>query len=125
MDRESDGFFVWSDDDLIFDYLKVAIIATSNAELISRISEGQLKPLPSSLRKARPLMNGTTIVVTSAKEATAMLHFLNARNGTEAFLYTPPEPYATMRLFSCFNWNQQSQFLNNININAEFTEVSV
>ena len=59
------------------------------------------------------------------KRSNCHTSFFNARNGSEAFLYTPPEPYATMRLFACFNWNQQSQFLNNININAEFTEVPV
>lgn len=101
LDRESDGFFVWSDDDLIFDYLKVAIIATSNTELISRISEGQLNPLPSSLRKARPLMNGTTIVITSAKEATAMFRRNNTtRRYVKKISLLKPVDTSTMTLFA-------------------------
>ena len=100
---------------------------TVNSEprtMITQFGEGYQQRVPESINNTF-LKISVVFENRTAKEATAMLHFLNARNGTEAFLYTPPEPYPTMRLFSCFNWNQQSQFLNNININAEFTEVSV
>jgi len=65
-DVERDGFFVWSDDDLIFDYLKVAIIATSNQQLIDGITSGQLSPLPKIVRRG-PFMGDTTIVEIPAK----------------------------------------------------------
>jgi phage-related protein len=91
---------------------------------ITQFGEGYQQRIPESINNT--LLKISVIFENrTAKEATAILHFLNARNGSEAFLYTPPEPYATMKLFSCFNWSQQSQFLNNININAEFTEVPV
>ena len=65
-DVEKDGFFVWSDDDLIMDYMKVAIIATSSQQLIDGIASGSLSPLPSSLN-AFMMMGGTTIVEIPAK----------------------------------------------------------
>ena len=36
--------FVWSDDSLIYDYTKVALIATSNQLLINGISNGTVNP---------------------------------------------------------------------------------
>jgi len=73
LDVESNGTFVWSDDDLILDYLKVAVIATSNQQLISRISEGLINPMPTNIKRSMvagvgSLMTGTTIIETSAKE---------------------------------------------------------
>jgi len=65
-DVEKDGFFVWSDDHLIFDYLKVAIIATSNQQLITGITSGQISPLPKIVRRG-PFMTDTTIVEIPAK----------------------------------------------------------
>jgi hypothetical protein len=66
-DVERDGFFVWSDDHLIFDYLKVAIIATSNQQLITGITSGQFSPMPRVIRRSVPLMIGTTIIEIPAK----------------------------------------------------------
>lgn len=60
-DVERDGFFVWSDDHLIFDYLKVAIIATSNQQLITGITSGQFSPMPRVIRRG-PFMSDTTII---------------------------------------------------------------
>lgn len=60
-DVERDGFFVWSDDNLIFDYLKVAIIATSNQQLITGITSGQFSPMPRVIRRSA-LMIDTTII---------------------------------------------------------------
>ena len=60
-DVEKDGFFAWSDDHLIFDYLKVAIIATSNQQLITGITSGQFSPMPRVIRRSA-LMIDTTII---------------------------------------------------------------
>jgi len=72
LDFATNGDFIWSGDDLILDYLKVAVIATSNVELISKISEGLISPIPSNIRRSiitpNSLMTGTTIIETSAKE---------------------------------------------------------
>ena len=65
-DVQKDGFFVWSDDDLIFDYLKVAIIATTNSQLITGITSGQFSPMPRVIRRS-PLMLDTTIIEIPAK----------------------------------------------------------
>ena len=69
LDEVFDNSFVWSDDNLIFDYLKVALVATSNSQLISSISNGTYNPHPSMLRKNLALMPGTTIIETSAKQS--------------------------------------------------------
>lgn len=68
-DVEEGGFFVWSDDDLIFDYLKVAVIATSNQQLADGISSGQFSPMPNVIRRG-PFMMDTTIITSSAKKFT-------------------------------------------------------
>ena len=78
LDFESDGTFVWSNDDLILDYLKVAVIATSNDQLISRISAGLIDPIPTNIRRlmvvgSGSLMTGTTIIETSVKEMSTTL----------------------------------------------------
>ena len=66
-DVEKDGFFVWSDDDLIMNYMKVAIIATSSQQLINGFTSGTLSPLPSSLGSVA-MMGGTTIVEIPVKK---------------------------------------------------------
>ena len=66
-DIEKDGFFVWSDDDLIMNYMKVAIIATSNQQLIDGITAGIFSPLPNIIRRG-PFMTDTSIVEIPAKK---------------------------------------------------------
>jgi len=99
-------------------------VANQPRTKITQFGEGYQQRIPESINN-NLLRLSVTFENRSAREATAILHFLNARNGSQAFLYTPPEPYATMKLFACFNWSEQSQFYNNISINAEFTEVPV
>ena len=65
-DIEKDEFFVWSDDDLIMNYMKVAIIATSNQQLIDGITTGIFSPLPNIIRRG-PFMTGTSIIEIPAK----------------------------------------------------------
>jgi len=61
MDEAVDGEFVWSDDDLIMDTLKVCVILTSNSELIQGISSGNQNPHPKALNNNASLMEGTQI----------------------------------------------------------------
>ena len=65
-DIEKDGFFVWSDDDLIMNYMKVAVIATSNPQLINGITTGIFSPLPNIIRRG-PFMTDTSIIEIPAK----------------------------------------------------------
>ena len=57
------------------------------------------------------------------KEAAAMTHFLNLRAGKEAFLFTPPSPYATLKLFKCAQWTNTMVFYDNYSISAQFEEI--
>ena len=41
-DEVYNSSFIWTDDPLMFDYLKVGVICTSNVDLISRISNGEI-----------------------------------------------------------------------------------
>ena len=68
IDEVFENFYVWSDDPIIFDYLKVAVIATTNERLIEELSNGTTIPTPSVLRNT-PLMFGTQIMTTSPKES--------------------------------------------------------
>ena len=70
LDEVFEDFFVWSDDALIGDYLKVAVIATSSLMLRSRLDSGNINPLPSSLRQQSFVGSDTHIVETSMKQMT-------------------------------------------------------
>lgn len=61
MDRAVDGSFVWSEDDLIMDTLKVCVIATSNDTLIRGITNGTQNPHPKALKNNASLMENTQI----------------------------------------------------------------
>lgn len=67
IDEVYENFFVWSEDALIYDYLKVALVATSNSQLISGITEGSINPHPKMLKSNRDLMMGTQIITASPK----------------------------------------------------------
>lgn len=56
-------------------------------------------------------------------EAAAIVHFLTARAGVESFLFTPPEPYATLRNFLCRSWNHTAIFYENNSIKTAFEQV--
>jgi hypothetical protein len=61
MDEAVDGEFVWSEDDLIMDTLKICVVLTSNDELIQSISSGKQNPHPKALNRNASLMEGTQI----------------------------------------------------------------
>lgn len=61
MDETVDDFFVWSEDDLIMDTLKICVILTSNEDLIRNISRGAQNPHPKALKNNASLMEGTQI----------------------------------------------------------------
>lgn len=58
-----------------------------------------------------------------ADEAAAIIHFLTARAGVESFLFTPSEPYATLRNFLCRSWNHTALFYENNLIKTSFEQV--
>lgn len=55
-------------------------------------------------------------------ETTAIIHFLNTRQGTESFLFTPSSPYAQLKRFTCKEWDENYLFFNNHSIKAIFEE---
>lgn len=105
LDIQSNGDFMWSDDDLISDYLKIAVIATSNVELISKISEGLISPIPSNIRRSiitpNSLMTGTTIIETSVKEMMAMFRPNSLEKRYQKRIsFLEPVDTSTMTLFA-------------------------
>lgn len=60
----------------------------------------------------------------NTKEATAILHFLQARKGFESFYFTPPEPYSTRKKFVCRRWDSSIQFFNNYSVKVNIEEVA-
>ena len=58
------------------------------------------------------------------QESAAIMHFLETRNGVEAFLFVPPAPYNSQRKFKCSDWDHSLQFFNNHSISAVFEEVT-
>ncbi len=57
-------------------------------------------------------------------EATAIIHFLYARAGSESFLFTPTQPLNKLLLFTCKEYTFVENFANNITINAKFEQVT-
>lgn len=49
----------------------------------------------------------------SLNEASAILHFLHTRQGTESFLFTPAPPFAKQKRFICNKWNHLPNFYDN------------
>lgn len=58
-------------------------------------------------------------------EARAILHFLHLRKGSESFVFVPPFPYNTNKLFKCEQLEHSQIFANNHTVNAIFNEVVV
>lgn len=56
------------------------------------------------------------------KESFAILHFLYERGGTESFVWIPPPPYATEKLFVCKDWRHLEIYTDNNSINGRFLE---
>ncbi len=57
------------------------------------------------------------------KEITAMAHFLHTRGAKEAFAFTPPSPYGSVKKFVCRSWDVTMNFNNNFSIKGSFEEV--
>lgn len=57
------------------------------------------------------------------QEATAICHFLYARDGVESFLWTPPAPFNAVKRFKCEEWEPDPAFYDNWTITASFKEV--
>lgn len=60
----------------------------------------------------------------SQVEATAILHFLEARGGHESFVFTPTPPFNKQLMFVCGTWNSTYNFFDNYTVSAKFIEVS-
>jgi phage-related protein len=58
-------------------------------------------------------------------EATAILHFLTARNGTQSFVFLPPAPRGVLSTFKAEEWSDIMEFFNNISIKATFLQSPV
>lgn len=68
------------------------------------------------------LIINLTFDLRTQTETTAILHFLDARKGSESFVFTAPPPYNKSKLFTCKQWNSIYNFYNNYRINATFEE---
>ena len=57
------------------------------------------------------------------REAAAILHFLDSRQGVELFFFRPPQPYDILKKFVCKSFNNTVAFQNHFNISATFEQV--
>lgn len=64
-----------------------------------------------------------TFELRSNAESAAIIHFLSARAGSESFLFTPQEPYATLRNFICRSWTHTAVFFENNLIKTAFEQI--
>jgi hypothetical protein len=98
IDELFEGSFVWSTDPLLYDYLKVAVIATSNAQLIEGITSGQVSAHPKVLRRS-PYMSGTNIIEFSPKEAN-LTRDLNTKRWNKKITFNMPQDTSEATLFA-------------------------
>ena len=110
LDEIFDNSFVWSSDPLIYDYLKVAIIATSDELLINRISKGTLNPHPSLLRDRRK----TQILTTSPKQ-TQITSDTNSKRYSQTLSFVMPKSTSNMTLFA-FTYIDTQELSNSLRI---------
>ena len=57
------------------------------------------------------------------REAAAILHFLEARNGVDFFFFRTPSPYNSLSKFTCTDFSSTIVFKNNLNVSATFNQV--
>lgn len=55
-------------------------------------------------------------------EYSAIIHFLQKREGIESFYFTPPQPFGTLKKFKCKKINPSQKFYNNYDIKVTFEE---
>ena len=71
------------------------------------------------------LLRGTlTFSNRDLDEYTAILHFLDARRGSEKFFFVPASPFSVAKKFICKNWKPSQQFYNSYTIQCEIEERS-
>lgn len=78
IDENLNGDFVWSSDEILKSFLKVCVIKTTDASIISALNQGFLNPYPYSFR---PNTERTTIETYPIKE------FIETKNGNKTVYY--------------------------------------
>lgn len=63
-----------------------------------------------------------TFELRSYKESFAILHFLYCRAGQASFVWIPPPPYSSQKIFICKEWTHVELFRDNHTIKARFLE---
>lgn len=89
---------------------------------ISNFGEGYEQRVPESINNSLIKID-LTFDTRGSLEARAINLFLQERSASEPFLYTPPDPFATLRLFVCRKWTNNVKFFDNNAVTATFEEV--
>lgn len=63
-----------------------------------------------------------SLIGRSDKEAKAIVHFLEKHRGKDQFLFTPPSPYNSEKVFICPSWDHTMVFKDNNTISVKFLE---
>lgn len=58
----------------------------------------------------------------SLAQYSAILHFLQTRNGVEKFYFIAPQPFGVVKKFICDEWNATQNFYENYTVTAKFSE---
>ena len=90
----------------------------------TQFGDGYVQRVPENINSILLPFNLTFDRRTDA-ETRAILHFLNARKGSESFVFLPPFPYNQYKLFVCENWTHSQVFVDNHTIRAVFQETPI
>ena len=88
---------------------------------ISQFGDGYRQITPDGINNTLLTFNLTFDKRTDA-ETRAILHFLYNRKGSESFVYFPPFPYNTNKLFKCEQYTHTTVFSNNHTITCVLNE---
>jgi phage-related protein len=91
---------------------------------VIQFADGYEQRIPDGINNTLLTLN-LNFELRDSNEARAILHFLYTRKAVETFAFTPPAPYADVKLFVCKEWTHNEVFFNNHSIRAKFEERAV
>jgi len=83
-----------------------------------QLGDGYIQRVPDGISNILPSFN--LEFESDLSEATAILHFLATRVGTESFVWLPPAPYGVISRWICEQWTNVQPFYDNYKIQCKF-----
>lgn len=86
-----------------------------------KFGDGYEQTIPDGINNDLLVLN-LTFELKSTQEATAILHFLRTRKGSESFVFVAPPPFGKSFRYKCKKWNSTYAFFDNHTIKTQFEQ---